>query len=331
MLVQGRVPGPAFCFQRGRVYPKKSGVPRPRLALLCRCRCRAERDVWTAVVNVLRMQRDAVIAGQGPRVVPAVTRTSQGDNRFGVCAVRSRCSRSGESSASGPGGRSLCSCWADPRQSGLTDEPLDPPAADVNSLAFQDGMDPGRSVDAAGVLVDLPDPPGQLGVLTDPFSGLLLGLAPAVTGGGGGCAVPAGQTRPQGVDAYRGVRSPGPGRVELCGEKSRGHPQNSFARTQIAQLTTQWGELFLLPGGEQVITLAGVGLPDSVAQGFVMDAEIPGHAADHGIRLGSPVHETHLTFSHPSPHLRGTSKRDGSAITSCGTPWCDSSQLRPSR
>jgi NAD(P)-dependent dehydrogenase (short-subunit alcohol dehydrogenase family) len=63
---------------------------------------------------------------------------------------------------------------ADPGEAGLAHEPLDPLAADVDALALQDGMDSGRSVDPAGVLVDLPDLPDQLGVLAAPFTGFLL-------------------------------------------------------------------------------------------------------------------------------------------------------------
>ncbi|MFE4957084.1 hypothetical protein ACFRCW_24095 [Streptomyces sp. NPDC056653] len=40
--------------------------------------------------------------------------------------------------------------------------------------------------------MDLPDPPGQLGVPAAPLAGFLLGLAPLVVGGGGEVQFPEG-------------------------------------------------------------------------------------------------------------------------------------------
>lgn len=63
-----------------------------------------------------------------------------------------------------------------------------------------------------------------------------------------------------GAGARRGAPSPGPGRVELSGEKSRGRPQDLIRPAQLPHLAPQLGELFLLLGGEQVVPLTGVGL-----------------------------------------------------------------------
>jgi hypothetical protein len=94
----------------------------------------------------------------------------------------------------------------------------------------------------------------------------------------------------------------------------------------------QSGKLLPLGCGEQIVPLAGIGLglPDPAPQGLVVDAELLGEATDHRLRIGRAIHpdrtltqlqwvlpgrrhrqisshEIHLTCSHPSSHLGGTS------------------------
>jgi len=91
----------------------------------------------------------------------------------------------GEVSVGVASGEALCPAGADPREAGLAHEPFNPFAADAGALAPEDGVHARGAVDPAGLVVDLADPVRQFGVPAAPFARLLLGLAPAVVGGGG--------------------------------------------------------------------------------------------------------------------------------------------------
>lgn len=78
------------------------------------------------------------------------------------------------------------SAWAHTRDVGFAHQPLDPFAADVDALTFEDGVHARRAVVAAGCGMDLSDLLGQLRVPAAPFARLLLRPAPPVVRRGGG-------------------------------------------------------------------------------------------------------------------------------------------------
>lgn len=73
--------------------------------------------------------------------------------------------------------------------------------------------------------------------------------------------------------------SPGPGRVELGGEKGRGRPQDFIHALELGVLFAKGGKLLALGGAEDVASLAGIdlGLTGPVTQGLVVHAEFLGH------------------------------------------------------
>jgi len=74
--------------------------------------------------------------------------------------------------------------------------------------------------------------------------------------------------------------------------KSRGRPQDLVRPLELGVLLAQRGQPGAFVAGQQIVAFAGVGLglADPAAQGLVMDTDLLGHTADHGLRLRGAVH-----------------------------------------